>query len=61
MRDEQDAFYDLCYEAWRSGKNPDAISEDRYDDLLAQGYYPDEISLKDVYPKRRSDDERTLP
>ena len=38
-------FYDLCYDAWRNGKDPDAVSIDRYDDRLADGYYPDEITL----------------
>ena len=47
----EDEFYDLVYDAWRQGKSPDRVSEDRYDDLRSQGYYPDEISVKDVYPK----------
>ena len=46
-------FYDLVYEAWMSGRNPDVVSEDRYDDLRAAGYYPDEISLGDVLPKKK--------
>lgn len=46
----EDEFYDLVYDAWRQGKNPDLVSEDLYDDMRSQGYYPDEISVKDVYP-----------
>ena len=44
-------FYDLVYDAWMSGKNPDLVSKDKYDDLLAQGYYPDEITLDMVLPR----------
>ena len=44
-------FYDLCYEAWMIGKNPDLVNEDDYDYMKAKGYYPDEITLKDCYPK----------
>jgi len=44
-------FYDLVYDAWMSGKNPDMVSEDRYDDMRSQEYYPDEISIRDVYPR----------
>ena len=46
-----DEFYDLCYDAWRSGKNPDAVDPDAYDDARCRGYYPDEITLDMVYPK----------
>ena len=46
-----DEFYDLCYEAWRSNKDPDLVSKDRYDDCLARGFYPEEINLDMVYPK----------
>ena len=44
-------FYDKVYDAWRSGYNPDLVSEDLYDDYLSQGFEPDEISWKMVYPK----------
>ena len=44
-------FYDLVYDAWIRGKDPDAVSIDRYDDRLADGYYPEEITLDMVYPK----------
>lgn len=55
MRDKE--FYDLCYEAWRNGKNPDAVSIDRYDARLADGYSPDEITLDMVYPKPPGEDD----
>ena len=29
------------------------VSEDKYDDMRARGFYPDEINLNDVYPRRR--------
>lgn len=45
-----DEFYDLVYEAWRSGKNPDLVSYDELDRLLSVGYYSDEISINDIYP-----------
>jgi hypothetical protein len=43
-----DEYYDLCYDAWMSGSNPDNVSEDDYEQCISQGYYPDEISLTDV-------------
>ena len=52
---DYDRFADLCYEAWRQGKNPDAVSEDRYDACRAEGWYPDEISLDMVYPPERNE------
>ena len=54
-------FYDLVYEAWCRGRNPDEVSEDRYDDMIDRGYCPDEIRLSDVLPsfKREDDDEST--
>ena len=55
--EERDRFDDLVYEAWRSGRNSDLVSEDRFDQMLDQGFYPDEIELKDVYPKRQVPDE----
>ena len=48
-------FYDLCYEAWCQGKNPDAVSEEAYDMMLDRGFYPDEITLRDVYPSDRKE------
>ena len=44
------AFYDKVYDAWRTGYNPDTVSVDLYDDYLSQGYHPDEISWKAIYP-----------
>jgi len=52
-RSEDERFDDLVYDAWRAGKNPDSVSRDRYDDRLAEGFYPDEISLQDVLPSPR--------
>jgi hypothetical protein len=53
MRDEdRTRFYDLCYDAWRSGRDPDAVSMDRYDDFRAQGFHPDEITVPMMLPKR---------
>lgn len=47
-------FYDLCYDAWRCGKNPDLVSMDRFDDRILDGYYPNEIILDMVYPKQKA-------
>lgn len=58
-KEENDRYGDLVYDAWRSGRNPDAVSRDRFDDRLADGYYPDEISLEMVLPRRqRPEDQR---
>jgi hypothetical protein len=53
----EDEFYELCYETWMTGKNPDLVDIDRYDDARADGYYPDEITLKMVYPLPPQEDE----
>lgn len=51
-------FYDKCYDAWRSGRNPDMVSRDRYDYLMCSGFVEDEISWRDCYPNRgRSEQE----
>lgn len=50
-KDEEDrAFYDAVYDAWRSGRNPDLVDRDRFDYCLVRGAYPEEISWKDCYP-----------
>ena len=54
---DRERLADLQYDAWRSGRNPDSVSEDRYDDLRSRGYYPDEIGLRDVIPRRQQDDQ----
>jgi len=53
MTRDSDAFYDLVYDAWRSGRDSDAVSWDRYDSMLARGYAPEEISLSDVLPEQQ--------
>ncbi len=50
-------FYDLCYEAWLQGKNPDYVNVDSYDYMKSRGFYPDEITLKDVYPQPNQEQE----
>jgi hypothetical protein len=47
---DRDAFYDKCYDAWMSGRNPDLVSEDQYDEMLSRGYEPEDISWRDCYP-----------
>jgi hypothetical protein len=41
-------FYDLCYEEWMRGGNPDDLQEDAYDHMKDSGYYPDEIRPSDI-------------
>ena len=50
-KEDRERLADLQYEAWRRGKNPDAISEDRYDTYRSRGLYPDEIGLGMLLPK----------
>lgn len=50
-------YYDLCYEQWMRGRNPDEVSADDYDYCRSQGYYPDEISLRMVTPPDREPEE----
>lgn len=45
-------FYDKVYDAWRSGRDPDLVSEEAYDMMLDRGFYPDEINWRDCYPNR---------
>jgi len=45
-------FYKLCYEAWMTGHSPNDVERDRYDDLIADGFSPDEISLSMVLPPK---------
>jgi len=52
-RSEEDrAFEDLVYRAWRMGHNVDDVSRDQYDDMLNRGFVPDEVHPDDVLPKR---------
>jgi len=55
-KEDDDRFGDLVYDAWRRGRNPDAVSRDRYDDRRSQGFYPEEITLDDVCPKRKQEE-----
>ena len=48
-------FYDLCYDAWWSGRNPDAVDMDRYNYYRAQNYYPDEITLDMMLPREEEE------
>jgi len=50
-RNEQEDFYDLVYDAWRNGKDPDAVNMDAFDDYLGKGYPSDEITVDMVYPE----------
>ena len=43
-------FYDRCYDAWREGRNPDMVSRDSYDMLLAHGIEEQDITWRDCYP-----------
>ena len=43
------AFYDLVYDAWQLGNNPDNVSRDDFDLHIEQGYPVDEITLDMVY------------
>jgi len=52
-KEESRHFNDLWYDTWRSGQDPDRLSEDRYDAMLSKGFYPEDISVKDIYLKER--------
>ncbi len=51
-KEEQKDFYDKCYDAYRNGHDPDGCSEERYDQILDKGFYPDEINWRDLLPNR---------
>lgn len=53
----EDEFYDLCYEAWRVGRNVDSVSYDDYEYMRSMGFYPDEITLNDVFPDQEHEPE----
>ena len=44
------AFYDLCYEEWRNGGNPDNLDIDSFDDKVNRyGLDPEwDITPKDI-------------
>ena len=46
-----DDFYDKCFDAWVSGENSDNVSADEYDRLRSRGFYPEEISFRELLPK----------
>ncbi len=53
-------FYDAVYEAWRRGKNPDAVDPDRiwYDEVM--GYEPDACiarELRRITPEPQEEDQ----
>ena len=57
---ENKRFYDLVYDAWLRGRNSDAVSIDRFDDRLIEGYPPEEITLNMIYPRRPKEDDGEL-
>jgi hypothetical protein len=60
-RDEKE-YYDRVYEAWRTGRDSDAISRDDWDYYKAMGYQPDEISTDMLCPRvRPSREEYPIP
>ena len=58
MADERDRkrYYDLVYEAWMSGRDPDLIDRDQYAYCRASGMSPEEIGLHDVMPPERQEE-----
>ena len=50
-KEDKKRYYDLVYEAWTTGNDPDLVSEDAYDHMRMRGFYPNEIELRDVYPR----------
>lgn len=52
-------YYDLQYEAWRSGRNPDNLSMDEFDYYQSLGYQSEEISLEMIYPEREQEQENS--
>lgn len=42
MSDRDKMYGDAVYEAWRSGRNPDAVDYDRMDDDYYRGYEPEQ-------------------
>ena len=57
MSDDRERLGDLYYEAWRTGRNPDLVSDDDYYYRRSRGFHPDEIGLRDVYPDEEERDE----
>ena len=55
--DDRERFYDLCYEAWCRGVNPDYVNYDNYDYCRSQGYYPEEIGLDMIYKQRKIEED----
>jgi hypothetical protein len=59
-RNRSDEFYDVCYEVWRSGGNPDQIDRDRVDDYLYDGASPEDVAaieLRHQMPRHEEPEE----
>lgn len=44
---------DVIYETWRSGGNPDLVSDDCVEECRAEYFYPDECAEQEVRRQRR--------
>ncbi len=60
---DRDVFYDACFEAWRSGRNPDLVDPDQLDYAMnGLGANAEEAIAYEMRritpPKRESDEER---
>jgi len=48
---DDEYFYDRVYEAWRSGRDSDLVSRERWDYARGHGYQPEEIGLDMLMPR----------
>lgn len=51
-----DTFYDVCYDVWQRGGNPDLVDRDRVMDAAREGDYPEDIAESELRRQRRAQD-----
>ena len=53
----KDYEYDVQYEVWRKGGNPDRVDSDRIEDYYEEGLYSEEAAQREINIQRRKKEE----
>lgn len=49
----KDYEYDVQYEVWRRGGNPDVVDSERVEDYYEEDFYPEEAAQQEINIQRR--------